>query len=284
LLVLVLVAGRRVYGARRWLSLFGFTLQPSELVKLATIICLAAVLGKRRRDLRRFRYVVAVMLLTAVPAVMIVKEPDLGTAMVFVPIAFGVMFVAGVPMRFLAMLALIGLLFLPFAWLGMDEYQKNRIIVFFDPDRDPLGAGWNKMQSEIAVGSGGFWGKGYRNGTQNILGFLPRTVAPTDFVFSVIAEEKGFVGSVGILSLYFIVLLGTTRAALRGRDKFGRLLCTGIGCMIFSHVFVNIAMTVGLMPITGLPLPLISYGGSFLVTTLAALGMIQSVYIRSQLR
>jgi rod shape determining protein RodA len=154
------------------------------------------------------------------------------------------------------------------------------MMVFFDPARDPLGSGWNKIQSEIAVGSGGMAGKGYLKGTQNVLGFLPRTVAPTDFIFSVIAEETGFIGSVLLLSLYAMLVWGGLRAALRARDKFGRLLAVGVVVLMFVHLFVNMAMTIGLMPVTGLPLPLISYGGSFMVCTMVGLGLVQSVYVR----
>jgi rod shape determining protein RodA len=149
-----------------------------------------------------------------------------------------------------------------------------------NPDSDPMGAGWNKRQSEIAVGSGGLVGKGFRKGTQNMLGFLPKTVAPTDFIFSVITEEMGFMGSALILGAFAVLILGGLQAAMAGNDRFGRLLCVGVIAMLFSHVVVNVSMTIGLMPVTGLPLPLISYGGTFMVSILAALGMAQSVYIR----
>jgi rod shape determining protein RodA len=166
------------------------------------------------------------------------------------------------------------------AWLLLHDYQKDRILVFLDPSRDPLDAGWNTVQSAIAVGSGGLTGKGYLRGTQNILGFLPRTVAPTDFIFSVIAEETGFLGSLTLLLLFAVLAFGGMRAALRARDKFGRLLAVGVTVLVMFHVFVNMAMTIGLMPITGIPLPLVSYGGSFMVCTLAMLGIVQSVYVR----
>jgi len=164
----------------------------------------------------------------------------------------------------------------------LSDYQRDRIMVFFDPNADPLGAGWNRLQSEIAVGSGGLWGKGYLQGTQNILGFLPRSVAPTDFIFSVISEEMGFIGSVVVLGLFGLVLWAGIATAAQARDKMGRLLCVGIVAMLFSHVFVNVGMTVGLMPITGLPLPLLSYGGSFMLVVMASLGLVQSVHIRSR--
>ncbi len=280
LLVLVLVMGKKVYGAYRWLSLFGIQVQPSEFAKIATLILLARFLGRPGRDLQDPWCVVQTFLIISIPFLLIFKQPDLGSAMVLVPVALIMMFAAGVPIRYLAIIALVGALLLPAGWFVLGDYQKERILVFFDPGRDPLGAGWNKIQSEIAVGSGGFSGKGYLRGTQNVLGFLPRTVAPTDFIYSVIAEEMGFLGSVGLLVLYSLVLLSGIRGALAARDKLGRLLAVGVTGLVFCHVFVNIAMTIGLLPITGLPLPLISYGGSFMLSTMIGLGVIQSVYIR----
>ncbi|MEA1938727.1 MAG: FtsW/RodA/SpoVE family cell cycle protein, partial [Pseudomonadota bacterium] len=166
----------------------------------------------------------------------------------------------------------------------LEEYQKGRIKVFLTKNHDLADAGWNKLQSQIAVGSGGLQGKGYLKGTQNILGFLPRTVAPTDFIFCVIAEETGFMGGALIIALYTVLLGRCMRVSLRSRDEFGRLITLGIGVMVFCHVFVNIAMTIGILPITGLPLPLMSYGGSFMVSTMIALGLVQSVYQRRRIR
>jgi rod shape determining protein RodA len=223
---------------------------------------------------------VQVLLILSIPFLLIVKQPDLGTAMTLIPLAVAMMFVAGVPTRYLVILGLVGICLLPVGWFALGDYQKERIMVFFDPARDPLGSGWNKIQSEIAVGSGGIAGKGYLKGTQNILGFLPRTVAPTDFIFSVIAEELGFVGSALLLSLFATLVVGGLRAALRARDKFGRLLAVGVVVLMFFHAFVNMSMTIGLMPVTGIPLPLISYGGSFMVCTMVGLGLVQSVYVR----
>ena len=306
LLVLVLFIGTRIYGARRWLMLLGMGIQPSELAKLAVIIVLSRRLSRPGVDFGDPRALGWLLLLVALPVGLIVKQPDLGTAMVFVPTAFVLMFVGGVPGRVLQVLLIAGLLvvglllaalYLPEALgaseavqdriaglTGLSEYQRERIAVFFQADRDPLGAGWNKLQSEIAVGSGGMWGKGFLNGTQNILGFLPRSVAPTDFIYSVIAEEKGFVGSMTVLGLFSLVIGLGIRTALGTRDRMGRLLCTGVVSMLFFHVFINIAMTVGLMPITGLPLPLLSYGGSFMVVVMSSLGIVQSVHIRSHSR
>ncbi|MBN1670536.1 MAG: rod shape-determining protein RodA [Kiritimatiellae bacterium] len=280
LLLLVLFVGRRVHGAKRWLSFFGVYVQPAELAKLAAIVYLGRLLSRPGLNLKHPKHVLRVALIVALPALLIIKQPDLGTAVVFMPVAIIMMFVAGVSTRTLGILMLTCVLLTPLSWFAMDEYQKNRLAVFVNPERDPLGAGWNKMQSEIAVGSGGLLGKGWKGGTQNILGFLPRSVAPTDFVFSVIAEEKGFVGSTIVLLLYVGVLTACMRAALVGTDKLGRLICVGIAAMMFFHVFVNVGMTIGIMPITGLPLPLISYGGSFTIVSLIALGIVQSVYVR----
>jgi rod shape determining protein RodA len=197
-----------------------------------------------------------------------------------VPVTLALLYVGGVPLRYLFILGGIGLLLSPLGWFVLDGYQKERILVFFDASRDPLGAGWNKIQSEIAVGSGGWSGKGLLMGTQNILGFLPRTVAPTDFIFSVIAEESGFIGVALVLGLYAVLIICGIRAALSARDTLGRMLAAGVVTSLFCHMFVNVAMTVGLAPITGLPLPLISYGGSFMVCTMTGLGLVQSVYVR----
>lgn len=280
LLVLVLVMGRKVYGAYRWLNLFGVQIQPSEFAKLGTLLVLARFLSRPSRDMADPRTLLQVLLIVAVPYGLILRQPDLGTASTLLPVAFVMMFVAGVPPRYLGILVLLGVLAAIPGWFVLDDYQRERLLVFFDPGRDPLRTGWNSIQSGIAVGSGGLTGKGYMMGTQNILGFLPRTVAPTDFIFSVIAEETGFVGGVTLLLLFAWLVGGCLRAALASRDKLGRLLAVGVVTLLFCHVFVNVAMTVGLMPITGLPLPLVSYGGSFMVCTMAGLGVVQSVYVR----
>lgn len=302
-LVFVPHIGLMMYGARRWIQLAGMRFfQPSELMKIAFVFLLARLFGYPGRNVRRWRYSVAGMVATLLPMLLIAKQPDLGTAMIFFPVLISVMFAAGVPGKIiaaflltggLALLLVLSAILLP-TRLGMPEqehkqllmqagispYQRERILVFFDSRRDPLGSGWNKAQSQIAVGAGGLLGKGYLQGTQNILGFLPRTVTPTDFVFSVIAEEKGFVGAATTLVFFTLLLYGGLRSAAVACDKMGRLLCVGLISMIFCHVFVNIAMTIGLLPVTGIPLPLISYGGTFMVSTMSALGIVQSVHIR----
>lgn len=280
LLVLVLFMGKKIYGAVRWLNLFGIQIQPSELAKLGTVIMLARFLSNPGRDMADPRTLFKALLLVALPMLLIMRQPDLGTAATLLPVAFVMMFVAGVPPRYLFLLILVGVLAAIPGWFVLHDYQRERIHVFFDPSRDPLGTGWNSIQSGIAVGSGGLTGKGFMMGTQNILGFLPRTVAPTDFIFSVIGEETGFVGSVTLLVLFAVLVGGCLRAALASRDKLGRVLSVGVITLLFSHIFVNMAMTVGLMPITGLPLPLVSYGGSFMMCTMLGLGLVQSVYVR----
>jgi len=305
LLVLVFVPhiGLKMYGARRWLQLAGVRFfQPSELMKIAFVILLARLFGYPGRNLRRWRYAMIGGIVAILPTLLILRQPDLGTAMVFFPVLLGVMFAAGVPGKAIAAFLITGgvivLIFLSAILLpprlglpeqehkqllmraGINPYQRERVLVFFDSRRDPLGSGWNKAQSQIAVGSGGLLGKGFLQGTQNILGFLPRAVKPTDFVFSVIAEEKGFAGALTTLALFGVLLYGGLQTAALARDKMGRLLCVGLMTMIFCHIFINIAMTIGLVPITGIPLPLVSYGGTFMVSTMSALGIVQSVHIR----
>jgi len=280
LLLLVLVIGVKIYGARRWLGFGGLGIQPAELAKLAVIVGLAYYLFHRTPEQRRHWLTVAgTMVLIAVPFVLILVEPDLGSAMTLAPVALGMLFVAGVRVKHLVVLVALGICLSPLAWMSLKKYQRERLTVFLHPNRDPLGAGWNLNQSLIAVGSGGVTGKGYLQGTQNLLGYLPRTVTPNDFLFSVIAEEKGFVGSLCVVGLFAVVLLRGLRIAACARDRLGMLLATGVVVMLFFHVFVNIGMTIGLMPVTGVPLPLLSYGGSFVLVTMTALGLLQNVWI-----
>lgn len=302
LLVAVLLIGTKIYGATRWLMFLGVGVQPSEIAKLALILGLTHLLGRPGARSASLATLVAALALAAIPMVLILKEPDLGTAMVFVPMILTMLYVGGARLKYILLLLAGGILLVGFMisavilperlgwspekqerlgkWSGLSNYQRSRIMVFLNPGHDPLGAGWNKTQSEITVGSGGLTGKGYLKGTQTSLEFLPRTVAPTDFIFAVITEETGFLGSVAVLGLFGILLFCGMYTALTASDKAGRLLCVGVMAMIFSHVMVNVAMTIGLMPITGLPLPLISYGGTFMLSTLIALGLVQSVYVR----
>jgi rod shape determining protein RodA len=289
MLALVLVAGKKMYGAYRWLVVFGIPVQPSEFAKVALVLVLAQFLSSPVVRPRSFGTVLLALLLLALPFVLILREPDLGTALVLVPTVVFMLFAAGAAWSHLLGLGILGaggiaLALSPLARHALSEYQHERILTFLDPSRDPLGSGWNALQSAIAVGSGGLSGKGFLNGTQNVLGFLPRTVSPSDFIFPVIAEETGFIGA-SLLLLAFAALLSCyLRTAWTTKDPAGSLLATGIASLLFCHVFVNIGMTIGLLPITGLPLPLVSSGGSFMVSTLAGFGLVQSVHVRRMRR
>ncbi len=311
LLLLLVFAFPAVNGAHRWILLPGFTLQASEIAKIAVIIGLSAYLAAPDRDMDEWKTFFSAAAIVGVPFLLIASEPDLSTSLTLAPITLAIMLYCGLKRRLLLIASAVFLLSAAAIcfWIKYEttpeiekmpaaerprivlpempllaDYQKGRIKVFLTDDHDMANAGWNKLQSQIAVGSGGFFGKGYLNGTQNILGFLPRTVAPTDFIFCVIAEETGFLGGVGFVLLYSLLLGRCMRASIRARDEFGRLVALGIGVMLFCHVFVNIAMTIGILPITGLPLPLMSYGGSFMVSTMIALGLVQSIYHRRRIR
>jgi len=294
LLVLVLVSGVKVYGARRWLGLGSFGIQPAEIAKLATLVAISYYLFHHTLESRRELSTVWVVLaMTGAPLVLIMLEPDLGSALVLLPICFGLMFAAGVRVKHLVLATVLGCILaaigLPVMWkmketkTGRKNYQKERLTVYVHHDYDPLGAGWNLHQSLIAVGSGGMTGKGYLQGTQNLLGYLPRSVTPNDFLFSVIAEEEGFVGSLGVIGLYAVLLFSGLRIAANARDRLGMLLATGVVVMLFFHIFINVGMTIGLMPVTGLTLPLLSYGGSFVLASMTALGLLQNVWIHRRI-
>ena len=306
LLVVLFFTGSVFSGARRWFDLGFVTVQPSEFAKLSSILLLSWRLGRGNDNYASLGSLFSNIGLMLIPILLIWLQPDLGTAMVFVPTFAAVLFVAGVAPRTMAVFAVTAIVVVAFVILAhylpakmgadrdtqrkvaaltmLNEYQSDRVKVFLVPDLDPLGKGYNKRQSMIAVGSGGFLGKGYCRGTTNVLGFLPYSVAPTDFIYCVIAEEKGFVGAVFVLLLFGVLVFSGMVTAIQSRDRMGRLVCVGVVTMVFFHVFINVAMTIGLMPITGLPLPLLSYGGSFTITIMAALGIVQSVSIYGRKR
>lgn len=285
LLGLVLGVGRKVYGAYRWLVIFGVPVQPSEFAKVALVVLLARILGNPVLQPHSLGLMLLALGIAALPFVLILVEPDLGTSLVLAPTVLFMLFAAGMKWRYFFSAALLALASAPLAWFFvLGDYQKQRVLTFLDPARDPLNSGWNALQAAIAVGSGGLHGKGFLQGTQNVLGFLPRTVSPSDFIFPVIAEETGFVGACVLLALFAALLACYLRAALRAPDPAGALLATGLAGLLFSHIFVNIGMTIGLLPITGLPLPLVSSGGSFMLSTLAAFGLVQSIYVRRKRR
>ena len=308
-IVLIPHIGSMRLGARRWIDLHIFQFQPSEFAKLAFILAAAHFLSRPPDELRLpaiFWKGIGLMML---PFVLILKEPDLGSALVLLPTGLMMMLAAGTPRKYLlqlvggvglvAMLFVADILFLPPGrWsVPLQEYQRDRLMVFFGRDythfappsatpaelqrlrQKQLDDEYNVRQALISVGSGGPFGKGWRQGTQNALGYLPRAVAHNDFIFSVIAEEEGFVGSVIVLTLYAVVLFTGLRIAGQARDRLGKLVAVGVVTLIFSHVFINIGMNIRIMPVTGVPLPLLSYGGSSVLCSLIAVGLMQNVHI-----
>ncbi len=349
LLVITLLFGKRVNGAKSWIGIFGVGIQPSEFMKLALILLLASYYESRRRELYTLRVFLAGLGITLIPVGLVLLQPDMGTALVYFPIFLAVSFVAGVKKRYVLFLLSAGLLLVTFAalpvwnmytgeadtqlinvletpellhvssgimvavtllgiigykltkrgyfyWIGygfsilwssllssyyfrmfLEDYQIMRLVVFFKPEVDPQGSGWNIIQSMTAVGSGGLFGKGYLQGTQSHYQFLPQQ--STDFIFSIIAEELGYIGSMAVLSLFALLLLRSLAIALNAKDDFGVLVINGVAMMIFFHVMINIGMAIGIMPVTGIPLFFLSYGGSSLWSGVLGLGLVQNIYI-----
>ncbi len=310
LLVAVLIPGigSLRYGARRWIDLGPFQFQPSEFAKLAFILAQAHFLSRPVDELRQVGIFWRSIGLMVLPFLLVMKEPDLGSALVLVPTGLAMLYAAGTPKRYLLQLGTVvgifaglfvaDILFAPPKWqIKMENYQRKRLLVYFGRNYADFAApgastadrrrlqeeqfkdSYNVKQALIAVGSGGLLGKGWRQGQQNALGFLPQAGKHNDFIFSVIAEEKGFVGSVTVLTLYAVVLFTGIRIAGQARDRLGKLLAVGVVTLLFSHVFINIGMNIRIMPVTGVPLPLLSYGGSSVLGSLIAMGMLQNVYI-----
>jgi rod shape determining protein RodA len=310
ILVLVPGIGSEVYGSQRWIRMGPFQFQPSDLAIVAVLLITASLLV--RSEIGTVKQSLGVLgklaLAVGIPMLLILKQPDLKSAIVLPPMVFSMLYVSRLSGRFFAgalaaFLLVTGLvawdtwrymdfmetngysfqadrgLYEQHSWIPLHDYQRNRILSFIDPDKiDPMGIGWNQRQSLISVGSGGLSGKGWTEGTQARLGYLPRAVAHNDFIFSVIAEEKGFLGSITVLSLFGLMLFNGIRIAGLSRDRFGSLLALGVTVLFMVHVFVNIAMTIGLVPITGIPLPFISYGGTFVLSCCLLQGLVQSVY------
>ena len=280
LLILVMLVGQTALGAQRWIALGPISIQPSEFSKLIMIIALAAMLEKRGGKINTITDLAPVAAYVGVPFLLVLKQPDLGTSLVFLAIFFGMVFVAGVRLRLLLGIFGAGLAAMPVLWHFLKDYQKMRIMVFMDPNVDPLGAGYHIIQSKIAIGSGMLFGKGLFGGTQSQLNFLPEN--HTDFIFSVVGEELGFVGCAILLLLYLVVLWRGIRIAQDASDMFGRLLAVGITSMIAFHVLINVGMTMGIMPVTGIPLPLMSYGVSSLTTNIMAIAILLNIQLRRQ--
>ena len=299
LLVAVLFLGSRIYGGRRWLWFF----QPSELAKLATILFLAQVFGRFGDRLCGFRGFLTAMALLVPPILLILAEPDLGTALVLVPTAVAMLLAARIWAKGMLVMILVGTLAAGtvlgavkaagqttdpdkqariYAYLPFKPHQLARLKTFVDPDADPYGSGWNLRQAKISIGSGSLSGKGIGRGEAKFLGYLPPSVSMNDFIFAVLAEEAGFIGAAATLLLFFGIFASGTYTALRCMDDRGRLVVVGVMTLLFSHAYINIAMSIGLMPITGLPLPFISAGKTFLMVTCAALGLVQSVAVHGR--
>ncbi|MAN52412.1 MULTISPECIES: rod shape-determining protein RodA [Marinimicrobium] len=275
LLVLVLVLGIGAMGAQRWLGIGGFRFQPSEVMKLATPIMVSAYLGQRLLP-PRLKHVLLTLILVAVPALLIVQQPDLGTSLLVASSGLVVLFFAGLSWRYIvtAFVAVLASIW-PLWKFGMHEYQRQRVLTLFNPEQDSLGAGWNIIQSKTAIGSGGYSGKGWLQGTQSQLDFLPE--GHTDFIIAVLGEEFGLMGVLLLLGLYVLIIARGLLIALRAQDSFSRLLAASITFTFFVYMFVNVGMVSGLLPVVGVPLPLVSQGGTAIVTLMAGFGILMSI-------
>lgn len=283
LLVAVEFIGVRGMGAQRWIDLEVIQLQPSEVMKVALVLALARCFhGMAMEDIARPTSLILPIAITLAPAALVLKQPDLGTAVMLLMGASAVFFCAGVRLWKFILIGVAGLAAIPVAWQFLREYQKQRVMTFLNPELDPLGAGYHMLQSKIALGSGGLFGKGFMQGSQSSLNFLPEK--QTDFIFTMLAEEFGMIGGLILLALYAILLIYGIAIALRARNQFGRILAMGLTCNVFFYVFINIAMVMGLVPVVGVPLPLVSYGGTAMLTLMATIGLLISVYIHRDVR
>ncbi len=280
LLIAVLWFGDIGKGARRWLDLGVIRFQPAEMMKLAVPMMVAWLLGEARLPPRFFHLVLAGIAL-AVPTVLVAKQPDLGTALLIACSGFFVLFLAGLPWRVLGYCSLFAAASAPFLWYFMRDYQQQRVITFLNPEHDPLGTGYHIIQSKIAIGSGGLYGKGWLNGTQSQLEFLPER--STDFIFAVLGEEFGLIGILLLISLYLFIMFRSMLIASQAQDTFTRLLGGSLALTFMVYVIVNTGMVTGLLPIVGLPLPLVSYGGTSMVTLMAGFGILMSIHTHRKL-
>jgi len=278
LVLAVDIVGFKGMGAQRWLNLGFIQLQPSEIMKVALLLALARYFhGLEQDEVSRIRNLIVPLLMVVVPVGLVVKQPDLGTAILLTIAGGTIFFAAGLAWRYFVFSGIAVLAAVPVIWDRLHDYQKNRVFTFLDPERDPLGAGYHILQSKIALGSGGLFGKGFMQGTQAHLNFLPEK--QTDFIFTMLGEELGFVGAMALLILYAIVLAFSLNVALQCRNQFGRLLAMGVAVSFFFYVFINTAMVMGLLPVVGVPLPLVSYGGTAMLSIMFAFGLLMSCYI-----
>ncbi len=280
MLVAVIFFGQTGKGAQRWLDLGFFRFQPSEMMKLALPMMIAWYLAEKRLPPKR-RRLLAAAIMTLIPVLLIAKQPDLGTALLVASAGICILFLAGIGWQLISLFAVSMAALGPVIWFFMHEYQKRRVLTFINPENDPLGAGYHIIQSKIAIGSGGLTGKGWLNGTQSHLEFLPER--HTDFVFAVISEEFGLIGVAALLALYFFIILRGLYIATQAQDTFSRLLGGALTLVFFVYLFVNIGMVSGVLPVVGVPLPLISYGGTSLVTILAGFGILMSIHTHRKL-
>lgn len=279
LLLFLTLLAPKVKGAQSWLGVGGVRFQPAEFAKIAIILMMSKFLTRYPPlDFKTFIMGLGVIM---IPVLLVLVQPDAGSAIVFLAISFGMLLAAGTPLKYLFGLAGLGLSALPVLFIFfLKEYQKNRILVFLDPMRDPLGAGYNVIQSRIAVGSGGVYGKGFMMGTQSKLKFLPEP--HTDFIFSVFSEEFGFIGGLILVILFTVLLFRVILTGIRSRERRCKILCAGVASWLWFQMFESIGMSIGIMPVTGLPLPFLSYGGSSLLATFMALGLVASIHIESE--
>lgn len=277
LLLAVLLFGVGAKGAQRWIALPGFRFQPSEIVKLILPLMIAGYLASRSLP-PSFKHIVVSLLLVFVPVVMIMKQPDLGTSLLIAASGIFVLLLSGIYWRYIFGAMAVGAAGLPGLWMVMKDYQKQRVLTFLDPESDPLGSGWNIIQSKAAIGSGGIEGKGWLQGTQSQLDFLPES--HTDFIIAVLAEELGMIGVLVLLAIYLLIIGRGLIIAVQANDSFGRLVAGSVTLTFFVYIFVNIGMVSGLLPVVGVPLPLVSYGGTSIVTLMAGFGLLMSVHAR----
>ena len=281
LLALVFLLGVTAHGSRRWIDLALFPLQPSELAKPIVALALAKYFSEFRDQIKSFRVLLGSLALVGLPITMVYLQPDLGTAIVFACMWLGMVVIAGARLLHLALLGVVTAVSAPFIYLFLlRTYMQERLQIFLDPGGDPLGAGYNILQSEISVGSGGLFGKGLLNGTQSQLHFL--RVQQTDFIFSVLGEELGFLGAMLVFALFLLLLFRGLRVAALARDDFGRLVATGIVMALLAQIFINVGVNIRLLPVTGIPLPFLSFGGNSLLSIMLSLGILQSVYVHRQ--
>ncbi len=278
MLVAVEVFGHVGMGAQRWIDLGFIIVQPSEVMKIALVLALARYFhATSLEDVRRPHYLLVPLLLVVAPAGLVLRQPDLGTAGMLILGSGAIFFAAGVRLWKFGIVLVAGLASLPIGWQFLHEYQKNRVLTFLNPENDPLGTGYHIIQSKIALGSGGVFGKGYLQGTQSHLSFLPEM--QTDFIFTMLAEELGMVGALVLIVLYAVILIYAMVFAASCRNHFGRLVGAGVTATFFLYVFINIAMVTGLIPVVGVPLPLISYGGTALLTLMIGFGLLMNVHV-----